>query len=159
MPHSLILFLISFLTINCIVENQMDLELSLHGVINREIGKKGTAIAFFFGGEQFQSTKKETCFTSRLSNDNDNYTVDCGLWRENNSVCVSVICDIKENFPAGNYRLFLDEVEPFDYGNYHVSFYIGEHIENLKFKKVDKDIIDLYSDQQNITIEKAVDSY
>ena len=45
MPHSLILFLISFLTINCIVENQMDLELSLHGVINREIGKKGTAIA------------------------------------------------------------------------------------------------------------------
>ena len=40
MPHSLILFLISFLSINCIVENQMDLELSLHGVINREIGKK-----------------------------------------------------------------------------------------------------------------------
>jgi hypothetical protein len=58
MPHSLILFLISFLSINCIVENQMDLELSLHGVINREIGKKGTAIALFFGGEQIPKHQK-----------------------------------------------------------------------------------------------------
>ena len=81
MSKYLILFLLSFLTINCIVENPIELELTLYGVINREIGKKGTAVTHFFGGEQFHSTKRETCFTSKLSNGNQNFTVDCGLWR------------------------------------------------------------------------------
>ena len=159
MSKYLILFLLSFLTINCIVENPIELELTLYGVINREIGKKGTAVTHFFGGEQFHSTKRETCFTSKLSNGNQNFTVDCGLWRAEINYFFSVFCDIKENFPAGNYRLFLDELQPFYCGNYHVTFDMSYSGGDLTFKKVDKDIIDLYSETENLTIENEVDSY
>ena len=144
MSKYLILFLLSFLTINCIVENPIELELTLYGVINREIGKKGTAVTHFFGGEQFHSTKRETCFTSKLSNGNQNFTVDCGLWRAEINYFFSVFCDIKENFPAGNY---------------HVTFDMSYPGGDLTFKKVDKDIIDLYSETENLTIENEVDSY
>lgn len=66
-------------------------------------------------------------------------------------------CYIEENIPSGNYSISFKDIKPFTHGNYYITLIAKE--DSPKFQKVDKDIIDLYSDTQEIIIENSKDSY
>ena len=154
MSKLLILLFISFLSINCKLEEQKDLQLYLSNISTDKVGKKGTVIVSFEQREEyieFKNTRKEECFNSEIFDGTNNFVVNCGLWNsEDNSYEILVFCNIEENIPSGNYTLLLDEVQSFYYRDYNVTLNAEGGQETLKFQKVDKDIIDLYSDIQTI---------
>jgi len=49
-------------------------------------------------------------------------------------------------------------MEPFDCGNYRVTIK-NEEVNKISFTRVDKDICDIYSEEQNITFENDKDIY
>lgn len=69
MSRLLILFLVSFLSIDCIVEDDLNLILKIDRMAVKTVGKKGSAIILTYpdGLIQFQKTKRETCFTTKIS--------------------------------------------------------------------------------------------
>ena len=161
MSKLLILFLISFLSINCIEEDKKQLNLNLEEIKVKTIGKKGTVILSFKKSDEaieFQNTKKEKFFESKIVKDDITNNVDCGLWSvEKNLSSIYVFCNIEEKIPSGNYSLLLNEVQPFDHENYHITLNVGET--HLQFEKVDKNIIDLYSEPQEIIFDNVKESY
>ena len=72
---------------------------------------------------------------------------------------VSIFCNLNESIPAGNYTLLLAQVKSFDYNDYRVNIHLNEGNRYLNFEKSDKDIIDLYSGEQNITLEDGKENY
>ena len=62
---------------------------------------------------------------------------------------VYVFCNIGDDIPAGNYSLNFENISTFSYQYIDITFkqYASD---NLNFEKLDKDIIDLYSEQQTI---------
>ena len=72
---------------------------------------------------------------------------------------IYIICAIEEDVPVGNYIVLLNETTSFDYGDYRVNLVLGQGQEFIKFEKVDKYFIDLYSDKETIIIIDNVDSY
>ena len=155
MSKLIILLLAAFLGINCIEENQLDLQLYIKEIETKTVGKKGTAIVSFEQTDtsiEFKNSKKEIAFNSKISSGTNVYTVGCGLWNtEDSSYEILIFCNIEENIISGNYSILLNEVTPFVYGNYNVTL----NVEGVspKFEKVDRDIVDLYSDPQIISIE------
>jgi hypothetical protein len=104
--------------------------------------------------------EKKNASNQKFSDGTNNFVVNCGLWNaEESSNEILVFCNIEEIIPSGNYTLLLDEVQSFYYRDYNVTLNAEGGQETLKFQKVDKDIIDLYSDIQTITIQNEVDSY
>jgi hypothetical protein len=53
----------------------------------------------------------------------------------------------------------LNEVENFKCGDYNVTLNAKDKQNSLNFEKVDREIIDLYSEPQTIEIQNALDSY
>ena len=163
MSKIFIIFIISFLSVNSIIENEINLNLIFRENKVETIGKKGTAIFSFSQSsipQEFKYTKKETWFISKISDGNTIHEVNCGLWNgQETSYEIFIICDIEESIPSGEYSVLLNEVEPFTYGDYNVTLDVGQGQKDLKFKKVDKDIIDLYADSQTLTIEDGIDTY
>ena len=159
MSRLLILFLVSFLSIDCIVEDDLNLILKVDRMAVKTVGKKGAAIILTYpdGSTQFKKTKRETCFTTKISKD---YKVECGLWNgEETSSQIFFFCDIGESIPSGNYSILLNEVENFKCGDYNVTLNAKDKQNSLNFEKVDREIIDLYSEPQTIEIQNALDSY
>ena len=70
-----------------------------------------------------------------------------------------VFCDIEESIPSGKYSILLNKVENFNCGNYNVTLKVEDKQNILNFEKVDREIIDLYSEPQTIEIQNALDSY
>ena len=104
--------------------------------------------------------EKKNASNQKFSDGTNNFVVNWGLWNaEESSNEILVFCNIEEIIPSGNYTLLLDEVQSFYYRDYNVTLNTEGGQETLKFQKVDKDIIDLYSDIQTITIQNEVDSY
>ena len=163
MSKLLTLLLVSFLGIDCILKDQIDLQLFLKEIETSTIGKKGTVIVSFSQEEQiieFKNSKKEICFNSTISDGTNSFAVNCGLWNaKDSSYEIYAFCNVDANIPSGNYVLLLSEVQPFFYKNYNVSLNVGEGQDTLKFEKVDKEIIDLYSEVQTITIDNTFVSY
>ena len=161
MSKLIILLLAAFLGINCIEENQLDLQLYIKEIETKTVGKKGTAVVSFEQTDtsiEFKNSKKEIAFNSKISSGTNVYTVGCGLWNtEDSSYEILIFCNIEENIISGNYSILFNEVTPFVYGNYNVTL----NVEGVspKFEKVDRDIVDLYSDPQIISIEDGIDSY
>ncbi len=147
MSKLLFIFLVSFISINCLVEEPINLELTLFEVITREIGTRGTLILDFFqisGKETIKIFKRETCFKMQLSKDDIKSEVDCGLInREENKKEVTIFCNIRENIPLGENTILLKEMEPFVCGNYNITLKNEEGTDNSKFTKTNKDICDL----------------
>ena len=79
MSRLLILFLVSFLSIDCIVEDDLNLILKIEEMAVKTVGKKGTAMIRTYqeGSTIFKKIKRETCFTTKISGD---HNVKCGLW-------------------------------------------------------------------------------
>lgn len=53
----------------------------------------------------------------------------------------------------------MNEVENFKCGDYNVTLNAKDKQNSLNFEKVDREIIDLYSEPQTIEIQNALDSY
>ena len=84
----------------------------------------------------------------------------CGIWKDyETSHQITVFCNIGENINAGNYNILFNETKPFKFRDYLVVLDVNRGEKHLKFKKVDKDLIDLYADNQKLVIEDKVDSY
>ena len=159
-----ILFFISFLSIHCKLENTNSyLNLSFNFMNDDPVGKKGTTYAAFYQREPLQkfiNTKKEEVFTANITNGKERYKVGCGLWKDDESSHeIKVFCNIGENIKAGNYYILFNETKPFKFEDFIVVLDLDRGEEYLKFEKVDKNFIDLYADNQNLTIEDKVDSY
>ena len=74
MKRSLIIFLLSFLSINCILENKKELKLTLSGMDESTVGKKGAILISLKQDvkpyEQIKDFSKKAIFDLRISNDN-----------------------------------------------------------------------------------------
>ena len=99
MSKLLIILLISFIGINCIMENKVDLQLYLDSIERGFVGKIGTAVVIFKQKDYpiFFNTKKETCFYSKISDGKNNYNVSCGLIYAFRGIQVYVFCNIEGN--------------------------------------------------------------
>ena len=84
MSKLLIIFLASFLSINCITEYKIDLNWTLNKMVTKEVGKKGTAIISFFcyAISDFKYTKRDLTFNSKLFGNGREYQTKCGLWKK-----------------------------------------------------------------------------
>ena len=161
MSKLLIILLLCFLNIDCKVENLINLNLEFRSLETKVVGKKGTLIASFMqnDGIIFKNSQKEKSFNSTISDGTNNHNVECGLWNsQQSSFEIYIFCNIEETIATGNYEISF-ETKPFTYKEYNVTLKVGEDKSELKFDKIDKDIIDLYSDTQSIIIENSVDSY
>ena len=161
MSKLLIILLISFIYIDCIKEKLVNLKLNLEKIETKTVGKKGTLIALFTQYDKmiFANSQKEECFDSIITDGSNNYNVRCGLWNsKKTSEEIYIFCNIEEKIPVGIYEI-LFETKPFTYREYNVTLNVNKEEISHKFEKVDKNIIDLYSDTQTIIIENSVDSY
>ena len=161
MSKLLIILLISFIYIDCIKEKLVNLKLNLEKIETKTVGKKGTLIALFTQYDKmiFANSQKEECFDSIITDGSNNYNVRCGLWNsKKTSEEIYIFCNIEEKIPVGIYEI-LFETKPFTYREYNVTLNVNKEEISPKFEKVDKNIVDLYSDTQTIIIENSVDSY
>ena len=161
MAKLIILFFASLIYVQCLIyqEDQKELNLTFKQMQNEIVGKKGTAMASFAQNPDtydIVDIKKEPCFDSLVSNGNDVYKVKCGLWSKELSREVIIFCNIDNNIPSGDYYILLNETQSFTYKDYVVTL---QNCDNVKFKKLEEDIIDLYSDCQKIQIKEEIDSY
>ena len=155
----LFIFLILFLSIDCIDENPKDFNINVYDVITKEVGINGTVIVNCDNG--FITTRRDIFFESNISNianDKINYIVNCGFFAGENSTKLYLFCDVKNNIPSGIYKLQLEKVRSFIYDKYNVILKVKSP-EQLNFSKVYKNITDLYSDQQTIIIDNKRDFY
>jgi len=166
MKNLLIIIFLCFLCIGCILENKKELNLTGGFIDTPRIGKKGTISASLLQEikppVEFKDFSRKTYFKTDISENNNKnkYEVDCGIWNENFLIGqVSIFCNLNESIPAGNYTLLLAQVKSFDYNDYRVNIHLNEGNRYLNFEKSDKDIIDLYSGEQNITLEDGKEKY
>ena len=132
--------------------------LTLGSLYAENIGKKGTIVISAFTNLEFNiiDTTKSVFFKSNIINgQSDEYEVDCGFWKAKNDR-LYMFCNIGENIPAGNYILNPGQTSGITYDDYSINFYQKT---TLQFEKKDTNIIDLYSDEQTITLEKDKDIY
>ena len=80
-----------------------------------EIGKKGTWIFSAYCpktvSSEFIDVEKKGIFDVKILNENDennNYSIKCGLWKYNEDLYTFCICD--EKIPQGNYTIKFDDI-------------------------------------------------
>ena len=160
MSKLLIIFLSSFFFAKCLKENQQELNLVFKEMKLDVVGKQGTAVASFESQGQYvtiNDTKKEICFKPKISDGKKNHEVKCGLWKEEGNYEILIFCDIDSNIPSGDYYILFNETEPFPYKDYIVTL---KKCDNVQFKKVEQNIVDLYSEtSQTLVIDEAINSY
>ena len=157
----LVLFLNLFFLISCSNRKLKEISTTVLDVKVRDfydgniVGKKGTIILTTdWISEDFSFTKKNTCFSTTISNSDQSLPVQCGLWREKESD-LFIFCNIDETIPKGDWTLKLNGIE-FDYSDY--SFNLIAETDYI-FTKSDVNIIDLYSDKQIINLSDGKKSY
>ena len=160
MSKLLIIFLSSLFFAKCLKENQQELNLVFKEMKLDVVGKQGTAVASFESQDQYvtiNDTKKEICFKPKISDGKKNHEVKCGLWREEGNYEILIFCDIDSNIPSGDYYILFNETEPFPYKDYIVTL---KKCDNVQFKKVEQNIVDLYSEtSQTLVIDEEINSY
>ena len=145
-----------FFFATCRDENA-DVTLSLSELETKSIGRKGAVLinTRVYPFSQFdKDPTRKTIFSSRIYNAMNSYLVDCGLWNPSQSN-LYVFCNIDTNVPSGIYYIDFSVSGKFNYQNYNITL----QPKLLNFEKLDKDIIDLYSEEQKIEIEDLKDSY
>ena len=127
--------------------------------INKEIGKKGAIVFKADNRDKFidtYDTKRNVLFKKNiLDNNNKTHEVWCGPWIDEYNFYI--FCEFGENITKGQYFCQFNPTEDrFNYLQYeiHLSSY---DIYNIT--KLDSDIIDLYSDIQDINVIDNNDIY
>ena len=158
MAKFLFTFLLSLFTVECLIENKEELYLTFEEMRIDTVGKIGTAVAYFHSNQQHNivDINKKTCFTTQISDGKGTHDVKCGLWTQGDNSNIFIFCNIESNIPSGNYYIFLNETKSFTYNDYTI---ILENCDDIKFKKLDQNIIDLYGGNQTLQIEDTIDTY
>ena len=126
---------------------------------NDKIGKKGViALKTSFVDENniFDELdiEKRTRFTTKVSNENkEEFIINCNLFKFIDEPYL-VFCELDESIPEGNYSINFEH-RSFMYNNNKI---IINSEKSFLFKKVNIDIINLYSDVQNINVKENEDT-
>ena len=154
--NSLALLLSCFIVVNNLILDSTNVTITLDRLYEKYTGKKGTIAIESFSKFDIIDTTRNIYFKSKISNEkNITYEVDCGFWRANDSQ-LYVFCNIGENIPSGNYSLNFKETPEIKYADYIITL---NQRETLEFEKYDIYMIDLYSDEQTLYVEKDKDIY
>ena len=93
-------------------------------------------------------------FESTISDKNHtDYKINCRFWKFKEDKVI--ICNLNENIPKGDYIINLDSTK-LTYNNYNIIILDNKYI---IFKKLDENIVQLYSNNQNIEVKDGKDSY
>ena len=151
------LILFSFL----IIEAVNSFDITVTGIDqNNEIGKKGAArLTTNFLDEQDLFDKSdietESVFSTEILDTNQkNYTINCRLWKAEN-INLIMFCNFDEDIPEGEYSISFNN-KVINYKDYEININTDA---DIKIKKIDSNIINLYSDKQVIDVEDGKDSY
>ena len=161
MAKLIIIFFASLFCAQCLIyqTDKKELNITFQQMKSEFVGKIGTAMASFRQEPyvyHIDDTEKKPCFESIISNGKEDYNVKCGLWSKDLSSEVIIFCNIESNIPSGDYYILLNETNTFTYKDYDVTL---QNCDKVKFTKLEKNIIDLYSNSQSIQINDGVDSY
>jgi hypothetical protein len=96
-------------------------------------------------------TEKKTYFEITIS---EQYKAACGIWKQENRHFL-VFCNIDESIPEGEYSLNLDGIS-FKYKKYNITLKASQL---FTFKKLNENIIDLYSSKQTIILKEDKEIY
>lgn len=125
-----------------------------------EVGKKGAAVLntdYFDDKNIFLKSdiEEKTSFSTEASDQDDiNYKINCRLWKAE-GINFKIFCIFNETIPKGEYSLNLNAIT-FLYGTSEINLISNS---DLKVKKKDSNIINLYSDVQKINIESGINTY
>ena len=141
----------------------LNVEILLSTPEDLKIGKSGTIA--FPGRCQFDNsiidTSKRTYFTKEiLDKNNKSYKAECGPWFDYNFFTYNcyIFCIFNESIPKGNYTITFND--NFSYLNNEVNYNIKIYSNDIFYiTKEDYDIIDLYSDIQEIKILDTIEIY
>ena len=147
-------------------ENPLNLEILLSSPEYLKTGKIGT-IAFPGSCGQrntLTDTSKRTYFTKEIIDINNNsYSVECGPWFDYYYFyfllynCY-IFCNFNEEIPEGNYSISFND--NFTYSNNEKNYEIEVYSKDTFYIiKEDYDIIDLYSDMQEINLVDNIEIY
>ena len=129
-----------------IEENRTKLNITLRHFNSDIVGKKGTLVLYVVIPIIFPiKFEKKKLFEGDISNE---YKADCGVWYDDK--VVYIFCEVDESIPAGEHELNLDGIS-FEYKEY---IFTLSKTNDLFFKKIDLDIIDLYSNENIFYIKK-----
>lgn len=159
MSKKLIIFIIAFLYIGCLKKEPIDIKIT-QIIDNKDIiGKIGTVVlSCSYDSRVFNiiDTEKKPYFFPKIIDGQNSYDVNCGLWKPKEGN-LYIFCNIEETVPAGEYEISFNETQSFEYKEYIIN--LEEPDQAIKFKKINEDIIDIYSGDQTINIEEGKDSY
>ena len=149
------LFLILCSNLNEITETQ-NIEITIRDFVeyNNVVGKKGTLVFEEQGpynNVDIIDTEKKTYFEITIS---EKYKASCGIWRQENRNFL-VFCNIDESIPEGEYSLSLDGIS-FKYKEYMITLKASQL---FTFKKLNQNIIDLYSSKQTLILKEDKEIY
>ena len=127
-------------------ESKTSLNITLRHFHDDIIGKRGTLVINAIVPSEFPlSSEKKTLFEAKIS---DKLKVDCGILKVGDFNYI--FCNFNESIPAGEYELHLDGIS-IEYKDY---IFTLVKTEDLIFNKIDSNLIDLYSNENNFNIEK-----
>ena len=147
----LILFSFCLFFDNCL-EIKGYQSLILYELSSKYVGKKGTLVINLSSiTDVEEDTTRAPFFNVNLSNGK---SVECGVWIPGKYKSY-IFCNIGTDIPAGNYTLNFENIQ-FTYKDWVISF---QNSRKYEFEKLDKELIDLYSNKQTIYIVEGEDSY
>ena len=143
---------LSFAT--CLIKNE-EVIVTLNGLSVEYTGKKGTLAISTSSEYTFkEDISRKIYFESKIANEKSTYNSKCGFWKASEDKFY-VFCNIDTDIPAGKYTIDFTGISQFDYQGKSIKFSDSK----FNFEKLDKDLIDLYSDKQEINIVEGQDSY
>ena len=157
---SFIFILICLFFATCL-ENEAA-EINLAQLTSKYIGKNGAIIIQAIPNDDKTKFKKDEtrkiCFQSQISDGRNEINVDCGFWKPLEST-LYLFCNIGPNIPAGNYSISFFRAPKIEYQDYEIIFKNQYSKSNYEFEKLDRDLIDIYAEEQTINIEEGKDIY
>lgn len=146
----------------CLLEENNTLNINIDSFYGKStIGKKGL-LAFYTDFEDAQDQfdpldiEEKTKFKATISKDaSENKNINCELFKLQLDKELIVLCNVEETIPNGAYLINFNSIK-FKYKELDISL---ESVNaNLTFNKENLNMIDLFSDEQKISVEENKDS-
>lgn len=145
------------------IDNPLNLEILLSPLEYLKTGKVGTIV---FSGScpvdnSLIDTSKRTYFTKEILDiNNKSCYAECGPWFDVLFFMSNwyIFCIFNESIPKGNYSISFND--NFNYLNNEMNYEIKVYYNDIFYIiKEDYDIIDLYSDIQEINVQENIEIY
>ena len=137
------------------------IQIKVYNTYQDKIGKRGTIVFYSYIYKyddiylEIDTSKKPIFKTEILDSSNKSYIIDCGPWtEEKTNFKLYIFCNLDETIPHGEFSIEFNSTINYQGYNFNVL-----SVEKHKITKLDKDIIDLYSDIQTINVTDNKDIY